>query len=252
MNAVLRAGVKVTQRHADAVVYISRTVAKSYGEPTNTDGSQKNLRRSVIYNGLNIDSITASADRAGARTPQQLVSVGRLAPVKGHRMVIEALPELAKSFPLIRYTIIGEGNERENLMSLAHRLGVSKRVHLLGWLSHADAIAEMARSAAVIMPTRDNEGFGLALVEAVLSGSPVVASTIPVFKEIANRGIRGIHFFTNNDVASLAKAVTKVLAQPMAPDAIANSREQVRKEFSAKEMSRHYFAIYQQTISQGR
>lgn len=117
-----------------------------------------------------------------------LVFVGRLAPVKGLRVLLEALEEAAKRVPGLRLTIVGDGEERAALEALARPLG--DLVRFTGYLSQ-DEVSEMLASAdAVVLPSFA-EGVPVVLMEAMAAEVPVIATRVAGVAELVEDGVSG-------------------------------------------------------------
>lgn len=108
-----------------------------------------------------------------------LFSVGELNDNKNHQVIIKAMAQIDN--PNIHYAIAGEGDKRDYLLNLAKELGISERVHLLGYRKD---IAELNHSADVFCFPSKREGLGLAAIEAMACGLYVIAAD--------NRGTRDI------------------------------------------------------------
>ena len=104
-----------------------------------------------------------------------VAALGRLVPVKGFDLLVEAMPALLIAVPAAHAVIIGDGPEETTLASLAGRLGVSSRVRLHG--PSTDVAAILAAADVLAAPSR-NEGMGRALVEAMALGVPVVGADV--------------------------------------------------------------------------
>ncbi len=105
-----------------------------------------------------------------------IVTVGRLSPgerYKGHDRVIASLPSLQQRWPGIRYLIAGRGADRERLETLAADHGVLAAVRFLD-LPKDDDLVELYRAADVMALPSTGEGFGIAFVEALRCGTPVL------------------------------------------------------------------------------
>lgn len=100
-----------------------------------------------------------------------LFSVGELNENKNHQVIVKALAKL--NDPNVHYAIAGVGDKKEYLLALASELGVSGQVHLLGYRKD---IPELNHSADVFCFPSLREGLGLAAIEAMACGLPVVAS----------------------------------------------------------------------------
>ena len=100
-----------------------------------------------------------------------LFSVGELNENKNHQVIVKALAKL--NDPNIHYAIAGVGDKKEYLLALADELGVSEQVHLLGYRKD---IAELNHVADVFCFPSIREGLGLAAIEAMACGLPVIAA----------------------------------------------------------------------------
>lgn len=105
-----------------------------------------------------------------------LMTVARLRSTdiyKGVDVTIKALPQIAKTFPNVKYLVIGRGDDRPRLAKLAADLGVAERVIFAGFVP-TENLAEHYRLAdAYVMPSQ--EGFGIVYLEALACGVPVLA-----------------------------------------------------------------------------
>src|SRR5204863_2782372 len=136
-----------------------------------------------------------------------LLAVSRLIRQKGLDVAVRALPLLPQDTVLV---VLGEGPERDALERLADELGVSERVFLLGRVP--DVAAWLRRAALLVHPVRW-EGFGLAVLEAMVAGVPVVASRVSSLPELVADGETGV-LVEPDDPAALAAGIERVLAAP--------------------------------------
>jgi len=108
-----------------------------------------------------------------------LLTVGRLQKRKGHDMLIRALKTIRQSVPDVLYAIVGDGEERCPLQSLAQAEGVIEHVQFLGEINDAQLLSCYRQCDLFVLPNRqegkDIEGFGMVLLEAQACGRPVVA-----------------------------------------------------------------------------
>jgi len=107
--------------------------------------------------------------------PTRLLSVGRLVEVKGYDVLIHALGELVRSGADVTLRLVGSGRLESDLRVIAVAEGVAERVEFAGALSPTALSREMAAADLYVQPSR-REGFGVALVEALATGLPVVAT----------------------------------------------------------------------------
>ena len=105
-----------------------------------------------------------------------LMTVARLRSTdiyKGIDVTIKALPEIAKTFPNVKYLVIGRGDDRPRLAQLAADLGVAERVVFAGFVTTENLASHYHLADAYVMPSQ--EGFGIVYLEALASGLPVLA-----------------------------------------------------------------------------
>jgi len=136
-------------------------------------------RVDVIPNGT---SRLRAGPVAGDRRPLVL-SVGRLEPYKGVDAVIAAIAHLPAELSL---DVIGDGGARAHLAALAASEGVAGRVRFLGSVSDA-VLGRALDESRVLVTMSSHEAFGLAPLDALARGLPVVASDIPAHRELHDR-----------------------------------------------------------------
>ena len=163
-----------------------------------------------------------------------LLAVSRLTRQKGLDVAVRALPVLPQDTVLV---VLGEGPERDALERLADELGVSERVFLLGRVP--DVAAWLRRAALLVHPTRW-EGFGLAVLEAMLAGLPVVASGVSSLPEVVVDSETGV-LVPPDEPQALALAVWRALERPELGEA---GRRRALAEFSVARMADRTVAVY--------
>ena len=124
---------------------------------------------------------------------------GRLTSVKGHRTAIEALAKALPFFPSLSLYFLGEGEEKESLLSFADTLGVTPRVHFLGF--RENTLDFYHALDAHISCSVDSETASLSLAEGMKAGCPTFATDIPGNRaRVAEGGL----FFRVRDADALA------------------------------------------------
>jgi glycosyltransferase involved in cell wall biosynthesis len=127
---------------------------------------------------IGIDSRTIAA---ATPSPERwdLLSAGRLIPEKRIDLLIDAVPDLIPEFPSLRVLILGDGPERPALERLASRRGVLDHVTFAGFVPDPAAVIGFMKSAGVFVSPSIREGFGMAALEAMACGTPVVTVDHP-------------------------------------------------------------------------
>ncbi len=188
----------------------------------------------TIHNGVP-DELTALAREP---QPRPLVgTVGRLEPQKGVDVLIRALAEVEDATLLI----VGDGSERERLEELARAVEVSERVEWKGWSD--DPRSHLATLDVFVLPSR-NEGFPLAVLEALLAGTAVVASDVGSVAEAVRDGETGL-LVPPEDHVALAGALRRLLAdRTLGPRMGERGRQVVLDHFTADHMTRAFESLY--------
>lgn len=174
----------------------------------------------VMRNGVDLD-LFHPIDRETARSHWQcrqktLLSVGHLIERKGHDLVIEALSHL----PDVDLIIAGDGPERDALMRLAARLGLTERVRFAGVVAHQDLPGLYSAADALVLAS-SREGWPNVLLEALASGTPVIASRNWGTPEIVSAAEAGL-LVDERTPEAIAAAVRNLLQAP--PDRAATRR----------------------------
>jgi glycosyltransferase involved in cell wall biosynthesis len=173
-------------------------------------------RITVVRRGFDAGELRAEAERDldGPAWPDgasaRLLAVGRLAPQKGHRHLLEAMPEVLGRHPRAHLALAGAGPLEGALRTLAARLDLQGAVTFLG--VRRDVPALLARADAFVLPSLW-EGAAGALVEAMLLGVPAAVTDDAPLREVAREDAR---FFPPADPAGIARAVESILADPPA------------------------------------
>jgi glycosyltransferase involved in cell wall biosynthesis len=173
----------------------------------------------------------------GARV---LLAVSRLEQQKGIDVAIRALPEIRRRHPEAVLVVLGEGPQRVELAGLARELDVpvllpGRVPDVAEWLGRADLLVHPARW----------EGFGLALLEAMLASLPVVATKVSSIPEIVADDETGL-LVAPDDAPALAAAVSRVLDDPK--DYGERGRARALAEFSVAQMADRTLAVYEAAL----
>lgn len=143
--------------------------------------------------------------------PPRILVVGSLIRRKGIDLSIRAMPLVLKKFPEARLVILGEGEERERLMSLAGKLGVAGNVDFHGHVDHS-GVAQHYRSSDVFVHMARQERFASVYIEALASGLPVVSSDNNAARHILNAP--GEQIVPQEDWQALGEKLVALLENP--------------------------------------
>ncbi len=144
----------------------------------------------------------------------RLVHVARQETAKGAGTVIESLSLLRRRFPEVSFTIIGDGSAVSQFKLLAQRFEVAERVRFSGKLNHEQVMLHLQDADLFLFPTTSSDGFPKAVLEALASGLPVVATRVSVLPQLLSNGC-GI-ILDEATPEAVRRGIEKALAQPSA------------------------------------
>jgi glycosyltransferase involved in cell wall biosynthesis len=191
----------------------------------------------IIPNG--VDGLHYKND-AREWSPARLFSVGRIVHQKGLDLGLRALAQL-KDLEW-EWRIAGDGPQMDALKSLAQELGISERVTFLGWQTREELTQWYHHSNLFLFPSR-HEGMPNAVLEAMSSGLPVVATRIAGSEELVLDGVTGL-LVNAEDVDSLRDGLRRLIVEEkMRMQMGQASRRRVEEEYSWENTARQYSEI---------
>lgn len=167
-----RVGLALVRHHAN-VVFVSN-------RPTSTALAERGFAPVRTAVGVDVSSFHRTSPTT---LPPKAVFVGRLVHTKGVADAIEAWARVVQSLPEAKLVIVGSGPERAAAAALTQELGVSDSVELRGFVSEEEKRQILNESRLLLAPSYE-EGWGIAVCEALASGVPVVAYRLPVLDEL--------------------------------------------------------------------
>jgi phosphatidylinositol alpha-1,6-mannosyltransferase len=164
-----------------------------------------------------------------------LLTVGRLEERKGQDLVIRALPALTRRLPDVSYVMLGDGETKDELLSLAESLSVSDRIKLIPECD-AEVLVDLYRSADLfVMPNKrlraDLEGFGIVYLEAAACGVPSIGGRSGGVPEAVEHGRSGYLCSPGSLEDFTAKALELLTDRQKAQAMGAYGRERVLRDF---------------------
>ena len=164
----------------------------------------------IIPNGVDTSFFVDAHPRPGwPGEGKALVFLGRVdEPRKGLEVLLNAFPIVRKEFPNLRLLIAGPGDAEELVdeVPLTDRMAITQ----IGRIDNDQKPDVFASGNIYVAPNTGGESFGIVLLEAMASGTPVVASDLPAFKRVLENGKSGVNF-RNEDSQDLAKVLIATL-----------------------------------------
>jgi glycosyltransferase involved in cell wall biosynthesis len=198
-------------------------------------------RVNLVYHGLDLSRFPRFAGRVSARDgsdaadPAQLLTVGRAVAKKGLDTLVEALALLPADLAW-RWTHIGGGELHEALKAQVARLGLEKRVTLLGSREQTEILAACRSSDLFVLPCRiapngDRDGLPNVLVEAQSQGLACISTPLSGITELLTDGVNGL-LVPPNDPPALAASIARAIRDPALREKLGNAgAERVHSEF---------------------
>jgi glycogen synthase len=226
--------------------FLRRELVGAYGVPAE--------RITVIGGGVNPASFTTDTDPALFRSifcgpDEMLVAfVGRLTPVKGPHLLLEAIPYLIPVSPQARFVFTGDGPMREGLERRAAELGIADRVRFTGHI-RGQVLATFYRAAEVVVVPSLYEPLGLVALEAMVCGTPVVVSDTGGLAEIVQHDQTGLKV-PPNDPRALAAAIAQLLFNPQRARALgAAGQARVETAYRWADVAQRTREVYERVLA---
>jgi len=189
----------------------------------------------LIYHGINMehfkgdlkDNAREQKKKLGLTASGPVIGItSRLADIKGHSYLIQAMPAILKEFPGAQLFIAGEGKMNKELEGLTRELGLQKNVLFISsCVKIEDALSVMD---LFILPSLQ-EGLGLSLMEAMAVGLPVIGTNVGGIKDLIRHNINGL-LVEPADTQALAAAILELLKNPAKAQSLGENAETFIKE----------------------
>ncbi len=243
---VARALTRLTNNRTDRFIAVSGAVKEdlvTMGVPPD--------KVNVIYNGLDVSLLVPGDEPATVRgklgiLPGQRVvaMVGRLHAVKGHVYLLQAARQIVNQYDDVLFLLVGEGPERGLIERTIKELDLVDRVIMTGYYPN---ISELYPVMDMLCLPSLMEGMGLALLEAMYFGVPVVATRVGGIPELIIDGESGLLVDPGNSDA-LAIAITWLLDDPALRQRLIAGGRKRAQEFTVEKMVRQTENVYTSLI----
>jgi colanic acid/amylovoran biosynthesis glycosyltransferase len=191
--------------------------------------------------GIGVDSSKINYTKRTLSDKVNVLSVGRFSEKKGFEYSIRAIAQVRETHNNITYNIIGDGTLRPRLEQLVRELQLDDTVNFLGFLAHDQVIDTMQRNDIFLAPSvtaqsGDTESLGVVLLEAQLTGMPVLATSHNGFPEAIDVNRSGF-LVPERDIQSLAEKLTHLIDNPEKWEAMGrNGRDYVVARYEQREI----------------
>jgi glycosyltransferase involved in cell wall biosynthesis len=170
-----------------------------------------------------------------------VTSVGRLEPVKGHELLVEAVRQLAPGRPTLRCLIVGDGRRRRALEAHVRAAGLDDRIRLVGFRDDVGPV--LAASDAFCLPSR-SEGLPYALLEACAHGLPIIATAVGEMGALLEDG-RTARVVLPDDAEAVAGAIAWLMDHEHEARALGDAASALAdRRFGAERMVAETLEVY--------
>ena len=196
-------------------------------------------RVSVIHNAVDLDRFASARPASkrellGREDVPVAVFTARLEPQKDHATIFRAMQRV----PELHLLLAGDGPERHSLQELARTLGVADRVRFLG---RRPDVPELLKMADLYIHSSHYEGFGIAAVEAMAAGLPVVATDVPGLAQVV--GSAALLVPPGGDEL-MAQHIRSLLASPELGRKLSHAAREQAAHFGIEQTVEQYLALY--------
>ncbi|HUE99580.1 MAG TPA: glycosyltransferase [Anaerolineales bacterium] len=232
-------------RHCQHIIIPSESMREIL---VNDYGLKNNF--TVIPTGIDLEAYrTASGEKIRSKRHWGkeivMISVGRLAQEKNWPLLLHAAASVLQEYPEFRLALIGEGPERKSLEGLAKELGIRKRITFIGSLPFSE-IPSYMKAANLFGFASITETQGLATLEAMAAGLPVVAVDASGTRDILKHGQQG--YLVGNEAEALAAGIKKLLANPERMQRFAEAAYKKAQSFNIEQLTKKLLDVYEHAI----
>ena len=193
----------------------------------------------LVFNGVDVQRY-ATAEPWPASGPT-VFFVGRHEPRKGLEVLLEARAGLE---PGTHLWVAGEGPQTAELKAL---VGDDARVEWLGRIDDSELASRMKGAHVCCAPSLHGESFGVVLLEAMAAGTPVVASDLPGYRNVAQPERHAV-LVPPGDAQALGRGLRRVLEDASLAERLATAGEQRAREHSMGGLVERYLELYQRVL----
>lgn len=210
----------------------------------------------VHRSGIDLSKFKYSARQRNSNEPTKVLTVARLVEKKGIAYAIQAISRVVSSGRRVSYTVVGDGDLRDDLERLIQDLDIKEAVQLVGWRSHGEVIrflesAHLLMAPSVTAADGDQEGIPNVIKEAMAMGIPVLATRHSGIPELVQDGTSGF-LVPERDVEALANKLEYLIRHPQSwPQMGAAGRRHVEANYDVNVLNDQLVVLYESVLGPG-
>jgi glycosyltransferase involved in cell wall biosynthesis len=211
---------------------LSKEISKNFSVTVIHYGYNQNDKPSV--NLVNIDNKVLNSNE-----DFKLGTIGRLVVGKNYETMLNALANVIRAYPTVKFFIVGSGTEKNKLTKLCIDLKIQNNVI---WLGKTEFVSEFLSKIDLFIFASKAEGFGLVLLEAMSEKKPILAADNSAISEVLGKSYCGL--FPTNDYNLLSDKILEIISDPSKSNSFVSNYEGQLDLFNPIEMARKVQMAY--------
>ena len=199
----------------------------------------------IIYNGIDLDDFCPKESMRPRDKFIITIGATRITARKGTNYLIQALSLLTSKYPNLLLRILGDGDEKSNLIELTKQLKLENFVQFLGRIPREETAPYYQEASLFVLPSL-NEGMSNAMLEALASGLPILATETGGTEELVENGVNGF-IIKMKDPKDLAQKIELILKDDDLRVQMGIASRKKAQEMSWGNVANKYYALYKQT-----
>jgi len=206
-----------------------------------------------VYHGINLDYFSPKKKELNCKPPFKLLTVARMTEKKGLGTIYKALSILKSRGMKFRHTLIGEGDDKDKIVTLIKTLCLEDVTHLCGTMTHEDVIKFYDNSDVFVLGCQiakngDRDGIPNVMAESMAMKLPVVATNVSGIPEFLEDSVSG-RMVSSKDPVAIADAIENLLSDHNLREKVSSeARKRVVEQFNNKVLSKDLAGIYSKMI----
>jgi len=196
----------------------------------------------VIYNGINLSDFAPNPEKRPSDKIIITTGASRVTARKGINYLLEAIKTLISKYPEVYLKVMGDGNEKENLEKMAKELGLEKNVEFIGRIPREETFPYYQEASIFVLPSL-NEGMSNAMLEALASGLPLVATDTGGTRELLKEGVNGF-IIKMKDSRDIAEKLETLIRDKELRIKMGNESRKKAEKMSWERVADQYRKIY--------
>ena len=242
-KAIYKTMYRLVTNRFDKIIAISVATKSEFCEYTHVPPHKVQ----VIHSGIDLQKFLLSSHQQNFPLLQKMgdapvvATLSVLHPVKRLEYFVEAIPLILDCLPQTQFVIAGDGTERLRLEDMVLRLGLSSKVHFLGWISNT---ASLLKAIDVLVLCSLTEGIPWTILEALSLAKPVIATRVGGIPEVIEHGVTG-WLVEPRDSRAIADAVISILLDSKKAKAIGQAGyKKIKSHFTVEQEVKNLESLY--------